>query len=98
MGSYFRACSPAGTQRIRSVSTGRQRMGVDVDGFPAISRIPNLFLLSRLLGPVLWSRPLCAQGCVPANRRPTAAAIVSQLVPAQLPLCLCRISVRGGLI
>src|SRR5215467_7434615 len=95
MGSYFRDCSPAGRQRIRSFSTGRQRMGVDVDGFPAISRIPNLFLLSRLLGPVLWWRPLCAQGCVPADRCPTAAAIVSQLVPAQLPLCLCRISVRA---
>ncbi len=98
MGSYFRDCLPARRQRLRSFSTGRQRMGVDVHGLRAISRISNLFMLSRLLGPVLWWRPLCAQGGIPTDRRSIAAAIISQLVPAQLSLCLRRISVRGGLI
>src|SRR4029079_7577954 len=98
MGSYFRDCLSARRQRLRSFSTGRQRMGVDVHGLRAISRIPNAFMLSPLFGPVLSWRPLCTQGGLPTDRRSIAAAIVSQLVPAQLPLCLRRISVRGGLI
>ena len=55
------------------------------------------FVLSRILSTLLRWRPLCAQRGVFADRRRFAAPIISQLVPAQLPLCLCRISLCGGL-
>ena len=53
MGSYSRDCDPTWRQRIRNFPTGGQRMGVDVDGLPAFSRIPTPLVLSRLLGSLL---------------------------------------------
>ena len=69
MGSYSRDRDPAWRQRIRNFPTGRQRMGVDVDGLPALSRIPALPVLSRILGSLLRWRTLCAQRGVLADGR-----------------------------
>ena len=74
MGSYSRDGDPAWRQRIRNFPTGRQRMGVDVDGLPAFSRIPTPLVLSRILSTLLRWRPLCAQRGVLADRRQICCA------------------------
>src|SRR2546422_6989103 len=97
MGSYSRDSEPARRQRIRNFPTGRERMGMDFDSLPAFSRIPAPLVLSRILSALLRWRPLCAQRGVLADRRRFAAPIISQLVPAQLLVSLCGISLCGGL-
>jgi hypothetical protein len=75
-------------QRFRRCRPYRKRMGVDAHALCSLSRVPAIFVLSRLLReffrrPTLRNeRWFASHGCV------HAAAVVSQLVPATLSIRL----------
>src|SRR5207245_1569924 len=62
LGPHPRHRHAAGRQRLRRLPARWQRMGVDDDTLSALSRLPTLPVLPRLLGALLRRRPLRAQG------------------------------------
>src|SRR2546428_9302724 len=98
LGPHPRHRHAAGRQRLRRVATGRQRMGMDDDVLSALPRLPALSVLSRLLGAFLRRRPLRAERGLAADGGAASAALVPQLVPAELSLRLRRLPVRWELM
>src|ERR1700681_1369038 len=63
-------------------------MGMDIEPLRAFPRVPPVSLLRRLFGELLRWHALCVEGRLATHRKEHAAAILPQLVPAALPICL----------
>src|SRR5580658_3664850 len=73
-------------------------MGVDIEPVRAVSRLSAVFVLSRLLGRLFRWQTLRDERGIRAHCCVYVAPLVPQLVPAPLPVCLRRISLREQLI
>lgn len=71
-------------------------MGMDFDAVRTVSWISAISLLSRLLSELFRRQALRYERRIAPHGRLHAEALVSQLVPAALPIYLCDISVRRG--
>ncbi len=74
-----------------SFPVGGQRLGVDLDGVRAVPGVYAVSLLSKLFGAIFRWTALCSEGRFSRDCGAAGAALVPQLVPAGLSLCLCDI-------
>ncbi len=81
-------------ERIRRCRPGRKRVGMDAHILRAVSRVRTVFLLSRLLGELFRRETLRDERRFAAHGLVHAAAVVSQLVPAALPIRLRDLPLR----
>src|SRR5260370_17160618 len=70
---------------------------MDEHGIQAISRIRGDAVLSRILGEFLRWKALRHEGGIAAHGGLHAAAVVPQLVPTTLSLCIRNVPLRRGL-
>src|ERR1700686_5229452 len=94
MGSGSRRIVPGWLERVRSCRSGGQWMGMDAHAVRAISRFPAIFVLSGIFRKFLRRETFRHERRIAAHGRLHAPAIVSQLVPASLSVCLCEVSLR----
>ena len=71
-------------ERVRCQWPHGQWVGMDIDPFRALCRLPAFSVLRRLLRELLRWHALCDEGRLAAHRAVHAAAILSELVPAAL--------------
>ena len=91
-GSY-----PGGQQRFRRRRSRGEWLGMDAHAVCALSRVPAIFVLSRVFREFLRREALRDEGRFAAHGRMHAAAVVPQLVPAALPVRVRDISLRRTL-
>ncbi len=85
---------PRRPERIRRSGFAGQWVGVDINPVRTVSRLSAVFVLSRLLRRLLRRQALRNERSFAAHGSLHAASLVSQLVPAALPVRLRRISLR----
>src|ERR1700676_3629910 len=85
-------------ERIRRRGLSGRGGGVDIEPGRTVPWLPAVFVLSRLLRRLLRRQTLRDERGFGAHCRVHAAPLVSQLVPAPLPVRLRGISLREQLI